>query len=147
MALILTNEAVETIGEFMKITAVDHVTINCFKLQESIDFYENVLGLRLINIVDLGDHVLHLYQLPGVKLELIEYKDEQNHIITGKTDIGIYRHLAVRVNDLEEAYRLCQQAGCPINLKPTKIKQLNDMFIMLIVDPNGVEIEMIQEES
>ena len=131
----------------MKITAVDHFTINCCKLPESIDFYENVLGLSLIKIVDLGDHVLHLYQLPGVKLELIEYKDEQKQIITGKTDIGIYRHMAVRVSDLEEAYQRCQEAGCPINLKPTKIQQLNDLYIMLIVDPNGVEIEMIQEGS
>lgn len=129
----------------MKITSVDHITINCFKLQESIDFYENVLGLSLIKVVDLGDHVLHLYQLPGVKLELIEYKDEQKHIVTGKTDIGIYRHFAVRVNDIEEAYQRCLEAGCPINLKPTKIKQLDDMYIMLIVDPNGVEVEMIQE--
>jgi len=130
----------------MIITAVDHITINCFKLQESIDFYENVLGLSLIKTVDMGDHVLYLYQLPGVKLELIEYKDKQTHVVTGKTDIGIYRHFAVRVDDLEEAYKRCLQAGCPINLEPTKIKQLNDMQIMLIVDPNGVEIEMIQQD-
>ena len=130
----------------MIITAVDHITINCFKLQESIDFYENVLGLSRVNIVDMGDHVLHLYQLPDVKLELIEYKNEQKHVIAGNTDIGIYRHFAVRVDDIEEAYRRCRQAGCPINLEPTKIKQLNDMLIMLIVDPNGVEIEMIQQE-
>jgi len=129
----------------MKIISVDHFTINCFKLQESIDFYEKVIGLSLIKSVDLGDHEIYLYQLPGVKLELISYKDEQKHIVTGKTDIGIYRHLAVRVDDLEEAYRRCLEAGCPVNLKPTKIKQLNDMHIMLIVDPNGVEVEMIQE--
>ena len=129
----------------MKIISVDHFTINCFKLQESIDFYEKVIGLSLIKSVDLGDHEIYLYQLPGVKLELISYKDEQKHIVTGKTDIGIYRHLAVRVDDLEEAYRRCLEAGCPVNLKPTKIKQLNDMHIMLIVDPNGDEVEMIQE--
>lgn len=129
----------------MRITAVDHITINCFKIQESFDFYENVLALSRVNTVDMGDHVLHLYQLPGVKLELIEYKNEQTHIAAGNTDIGIYRHMALRVNDIEEAYQRCLQAGCRINLKPTAIKQLNDQIIMLIVDPNGVEIEMIQE--
>ena len=129
----------------MRVTAVDHITINCFKLQESFDFYENVLGLSRVNTVDMGDHVLHLYQLPGVKLELIEYKNEQKHIVAGNTDIGIYRHFALRVDDLEEAYRRCQQAGCRINLKPTSIEKLNGLTIMLIVDPNGVEIEMIQE--
>lgn len=129
----------------MKVTAVDHITINCCKIQESFDFYENVLGLSRVNTVDMGDHVLHLYQLPGAKLELIEYKNEQTHIAAGNTDIGVYRHLALRVNDIEEAYKRCQQAGCRINLEPTAMEKLNGMVIMLIVDPNGVELEIIQD--
>lgn len=129
----------------MKVTAVDHFTINCCKLQESFDFYENVLGLSRVSVVDMGDHVLHLYQLPGAKLELIEYKNEQRHVIAGNTDIGVYRHLALCVNDIEEAYGRCQRAGYPINLKPTAIDKLNGRVIMLIVDPNGVEIEIIQD--
>jgi lactoylglutathione lyase len=142
-----SKNSVERKENQMIITAVDHITINCFKLQESFDFYEKVLGLSRINTFDMGDHVLHYYQLPGVKLELIEYKNEQTHVITGNTNVGIYRHLALRVDDIEEAYRRCQQAGCRINLKPTAIKLLNDRIIMLIVDPNGVEIEMIQQQD
>ncbi len=129
----------------MKFTAVDHITINCCKLQESFDFYENVLGLSRVSMVDMGDHVLYLYQLPGARLELIEYKNEQTHVIAGNTDIGVYRHFALRVDDIEEAYRRCQLAGYPINLEPTSIEKLNGQVVMLIVDPNGVEIEIIQE--
>lgn len=128
----------------MKITSVDHITINCCKVQESFDFYENVLGLSLINTVDLGDHVLHLYQLPGVKLELIEYKGEQKHVHANNTDIGVYRHFAIRVDDIKEAQRRCEKAGYGINLVPTAIPQLNDQVVMLVVDPNGVEIEIMQ---
>ena len=129
----------------MKITAVDHFTINCFKVKESFDFYENVLGLSRADMVDMGDHVLHLYQLPGIKLELIEYKTEQKHVIASNTDIGLYRHMALRVDDIEEAYKRCQQAGYGINLEPTAIEKLNGQTIMLVVDPNGVEIEIIQD--
>ena len=129
----------------MKITSLDHITINCCKVQESIDFYENVLGLSRVNTVDLGDHVLHLYQLPGAKLELIEYRGEQKSVHAGNTDIGVYRHFAVRVDDIKEAQRRCEQAGYGINLPPTAIPQLGGQVVMLIVDPNGVEVEIMQD--
>lgn len=128
----------------MKVTAVDHITINCCKIQESFDFYQNVLELTRVGTVDMGDHVLHLYQLPGAKLELIEYKNEQKLVHAENTDKGVYRHVALRVDDIEEVYNRCQQAGYGINLKPTAIEKLNGKVIMLIVDPNGVEIEIIQ---
>lgn len=129
----------------MKITSIDHITINCYKVQESFDFYENVLGLSRVNTIDMGDHMLHLYQLPGAKLELIEYKTEQKRIQAGNTDTGIYRHIALRVDDIKEVEARCEKAGYGFNLKPTAIEQLGGMVVMLIVDPNGVEIEIIQD--
>ncbi|NLT98656.1 MAG: VOC family protein [Christensenellaceae bacterium] len=88
---------------------------------------------------------LHLYQLPGAKLELIEYKTEQKRIQAGNTDTGIYRHIALRVDDIKEVEARCEKAGYGFNLKPTAIEQLGGMVVMLIVDPNGVEIEIIQD--
>lgn len=129
----------------MNITAVDHITINCCKLKESLEFYENVLGLSRIDTVDMGDHVLHLYQLPGAKLELIEYRNEQKHVHADNTDVGVYRHFALRTDDIGEVQKRCQKAGYGINLMPTALEQLNGLVIMLIVDPNGVEIEIIQD--
>ncbi len=131
----------------MKISAVDHITINCRKVQESFEFYENVLGLSRINTIDMGDHVLHLYQLADVRLELIEYKNDQKSIRAGNTDTGLYRHMALRVDDIEEAYRRCRESGYGINLEPTSIEKLNGQVIMLIKDPNGVEIELIRDSS
>jgi len=129
----------------MKITSVDHITINLNRVQESFDFYENVLGLSRVNTVDMGDHVLHLYQLPGTKLELIEYKEDQKLVQAGNTDKGVYRHMALRVDDIKEVEARCEKAGYGFNLKPAAIKQLNGQVVMLIVDPNGVEIEIIQD--
>ncbi len=128
----------------MKITSVDHITINCCKVPESFDFYENVLGLSRVDTVDLEDHVLHLYQLPGMKLELIEYRGAQSCVQAGNTDIGVYRHFAVRVDDIKEVQRRCEKAGYGINLPPTAIPQLGGQVVMLIVDPNGVEVEIMQ---
>lgn len=127
----------------MKVTNLDHITVNLVKVQESFSFYEDIFGLKKIEDVDMGDHILHLYQLPGAKLELIEYKEEQKIIRTNNTDTGIYRHFAVCVDDLGECRALCEKAGYGINLYPEFIPQIGET-VMLVKDPNGVEIEVIQ---
>jgi lactoylglutathione lyase len=91
----------------------------------------------------MGDHVLHYFQLPGVKLELIEYKDPQKNIVSHNTDTGIYRHMALTVEDFDSLYSACTSEGVPINLEPSYIEQI-DKTVMLIQDPNGVEIEVIK---
>ncbi len=128
----------------IKVLTVDHITINCCKPQETFDFYESVLGLCRANTVDMGDHILHLYQLPGARLELIEYKNKQKLVHADNTDVGVYRHFAIKVDDLQEVKTRCKRTGYCINLEPTEIPQLNGQTVMLIVDPNGVEIEIIQ---
>lgn len=127
----------------MKITTVDHITINLLKVKESFEFYEKIFELRKIEDVDMGDHILHLYELPDARLELIEYKEEQRQIQTGNTDIGIYRHFAVCTDDLEELKERCKEKGYALNLEPTYIEQIKKT-VMLVKDPNGVEIEVIQ---
>ncbi|GHU81511.1 hypothetical protein FACS189468_4310 [Spirochaetia bacterium] len=127
----------------MKVAAVDHITINCKDTETSFRFYEQVLGLKRLETVDMGDHVLYYYGLPGVRLELIGYKEPQKEQETGNTDVGIYRHMALAVDDLEEVYQRCQKWGSKINLTPSYIAQIKKK-IVLIVDPNGVEIEIIQ---
>lgn len=127
----------------MKITGVDHITVNMREPEKSFAFYEKVLGLEKLESVDMGDHVLHLYCLPGMKLELIEYKEKQKVVSASNTDIGVYRHFAICVDNLEECRRLCVKAGYGINLEPEFISQINKT-VMLIRDPNGVEIEVIE---
>lgn len=129
----------------MIITAIDHITINCCDIKKSREFYESVLNLSCTKVIDMGDHVLHLYQMAGVKLELIQYKNEQKQIRTGNTDVGIYRHFAIRVDDIVEVHKRCKQAGYGINLEPTAIEQFGGQVVMLIVDPNGVEIEIMED--
>lgn len=128
----------------MKITAVDHITINMKDVDKTFAFYENVLGFEKKEEVDMGDHVLHLYELPmSIKLELIEYKNPQKVLQTENTDVGIYRHFAVVADDLEACRELCEKAGYGINMYPTYLDQIKKT-VMLIKDPNGVEIEVVQ---
>jgi len=128
----------------MKVTGINHITINCVDKEAAFRFYENLLGLKKIEEVDLGDHVLYYYDLyNGIRLELINYKDNQKRLETGNTNLGIYRHVALEVDDLNELCKNCKEGGVKINLEPKYIPEIRKT-IMLIVDPNGVEIETMQ---
>ena len=127
----------------MQVSGVDHITINCTDTERAFRFYEKILGLARLETVDLGDHVLYYYALPGLKLELIGYKTPQKQWETSNTDLGIYRHIALVVDDLEGLYQRCQEAKVRINLAPAFIPAIGKK-VMLLADPNGVEIEAIQ---
>ncbi len=128
----------------MKVLSVDHITINMNNVEKTIIFYEDIFGFVKNREVDMGDHILYLYQLPGnIQLELIKYKEEQKNWSTNNTDTGIYRHFALSVDNLEECREKCEKAGYGINLYPKYIKEINKT-VMLVKDPNGVEIEVIQ---
>jgi lactoylglutathione lyase len=128
----------------MKVRGVDHITINCTDTERAFRFYEEILELPRLETVDLGDHVLYYYALPaGIKLELIGYKNPQKEWKTGNTDVGIYRHVALVVDDLEGLHNRCREAQVRINMAPTFIPKLGKT-VMLFADPNGVEIEAIQ---
>lgn len=56
---------------------LDHITINVTDLEASRKFYGDVLGLKPLPTVDMGDHELWYFDLGGgVMLELILYKDD-----------------------------------------------------------------------
>lgn len=129
----------------MKLTGIDHITINCADIGKACQFYEKVFRLPRLDVVDMGDHVLYYYQLPGARLELIAYREPQKHCKAGNTDTGIYRHFAVTADSLEEIREACLSNGGKINMEPSFIPKLGRK-VMLICDPNGVEIEVVLTE-
>ncbi len=127
----------------MKITGLNHITINVKDLEASKRFYENVLGLVPDGFIDMGDHTLTYYALPqNVRLELIDYETKAPAKELAETDIGMYRHFCLEADDLSAFAKRCQEAGAPVRKAPSYVEKLS-CDTMLIVDPNGVEIELI----
>lgn len=129
----------------MSITGLNHITINVTDLEASRAFYEGVLGLIPSNFVDMGDHRLTYYQLPqNVCLELIEYDNPGEIRHYGIFERGIYRHFCLETDDLEAVYQACLAHGIQITQAPGYVEKLQFSNILLI-DPNGVELEIIQK--
>ncbi len=129
----------------MKITGLNHITINVVDLQTSVVFYKIVLGLQQSGFIDMGDHTLTYFDLPqNVRLELIDYMQKDPQKGHRETDIGTYRHFCLETDDLEELEQICAKSGVLIRKSPSYVEKLSSST-MLVVDPNGVEIEIIEK--
>lgn len=116
---------------------LSHITINTKKLEESVDFYEKVIGLHIVrdmrgkgpNIVFLSDSSAE------VCIELIENKEHSYE--------GSGLSIGFATTDLDrEAEELKKKGitpGSVINPNP-------HTRFFYIPDPNGVQIQFIEEK-
>ena len=129
----------------MKITGLNHITINVKDLNISKNFYGKILELKENGYIDMGDHTLTYFMLPqGVRLELIDYKHMEQSQERKATEAGTFRHFCVEVDDLRGYAEKCRSEHIMISKEPGWVEQLA-CSTMLIIDPNGVEIELIEK--
>jgi catechol 2,3-dioxygenase-like lactoylglutathione lyase family enzyme len=129
----------------MTVKRIDHITINVKDLDASLAFYRDVIGLERLESVDMGDHALDYMSLPGgMKLELISYKFGADKLTPAATDAGIFRHIAFALDDLDAVLTRCESFGTRIRTRPQYVEKLG-CRIMLIEDPNGIELEFMQK--
>lgn len=128
----------------MFIKGINHVTINVKDIEASKGFYSGVLGFDFLEVVDMGDHKLTYFQIPGgARLELITY-DRNDDISTNSTNGGIYRHVAFEATDIKAIEERVLKSGIEITLPLTKFENLG-CYVLIIRDPNGVEVEFMQK--
>ena len=129
----------------MNILSIDHITINVSDLEKTKAFYSDILKLKEAGFLDMGDHTLTYFQLTeNCRLELIHYLTEVKTAHVSETDLNIYRHFCLETDDLNQVYQDCLEHQVFIRKEPSYIEKLS-CSTMLSVDPNGVELEIIQK--
>ncbi|MFO7525158.1 MAG: methylmalonyl-CoA epimerase [Ignavibacteriaceae bacterium] len=90
----------------MNITHIEHIGIAVKNLNESIKFYENILGLKCYSIEDVTDQKVKtaFFMVGQTKIELLESTDPEGPIgkFIEKKGEGIH-HLAYAVSNLQSA--------------------------------------------
>lgn len=130
------------------IQKVDHITINVKNLEETIAFYQKILGLEYLKTISMDDHSLTYLKLgEGIALELISYDTDTGEIQLKGVERGSFRHLALETENIQELYkRILKSESTVVRMEPSYIEKL-ESWRMLAEDPNGVELEFVQYET
>ena len=124
-----------------------HTMLRVGDLQQSIDFYTNIMGMQLLRQSDNPE-----YQYT---LAFVGYADEKEQAVLELTynwgkdsyDHGnAYGHVAFAVQDI---YSLCEQIsakGGDVYRQPGPVKG-GTTLIAFVRDPDGYAIELIQKKA
>jgi lactoylglutathione lyase len=122
-----------------------HTMLRVNNLDESLDFYCNKLGMKLLRKRD--------YPGGEFTLAFVGYGDERDTAVveltwnwgTSKYNLGdAFGHLAVGVDDIYRACDELRQKGVKVTREPGPMKH-GGAVIAFIEDPNGYKIELIEQ--
>jgi len=155
----------------MKIRATSHIAIGVRNMERSLQFYRDLLGLR-VTLDDPAENpggmlrTVSGSQQPtrhGVYLRWEDGPDATFIVLSenrptsgeaiGLNQVGIH-HVAFWVDDLEETFAKLKAAGVPIVLPPTVFDTVaygeppsGKVMTTLFKDPDGIVIQLDQRQS
>jgi methylmalonyl-CoA/ethylmalonyl-CoA epimerase len=98
----------------MKPTHIEHIGIAVNNLQESIEYYEKVLGLECYAVEEVKDQKVKtaFFQVGDTKIELLESTDPEGPIgkFVAKKGAGMH-HMAFAVADADQALKDVEEKG------------------------------------
>ncbi|MEM3507243.1 MAG: VOC family protein [Candidatus Bathyarchaeia archaeon] len=127
---------------------IDHVAIIVKDFDESLKFYNEILGFPIIQIWE----TLNSKEEPGVglkvayvgkegsKIELMKFYQEREPDVEKR--IGL-THISILVDDIEGKCKELERKGINLTMKPISISE--ELKIAFFKDPNGVYIELIEK--
>jgi methylmalonyl-CoA/ethylmalonyl-CoA epimerase len=135
----------------MKPTHIEHIGIAVKNLEESIKFYEEVLGLQCYNIEEVADQKVRtaFFQVGDTKIELLESTDPEGPIgkYVEKKGEGIH-HIAYAVENIEDKLRHAQEQGVRlIDKKPRKGAEGLDIAFIHPKSTHGVLTEICEDKT
>jgi len=130
----------------MELTHIEHIGIAVKDLDQSIKFYEDVLGLKCYRIEEVKDQKVKtaFFQVAQTKIELLESTDPEGPIgkFVQKKGEGMH-HIAFTVNDVNSSLEELKKNNIKL-IDETTRKGAEDFDIAFLhpKSTNGVLIEL-----
>jgi lactoylglutathione lyase len=121
-----------------------HTMLRVGNLEESLKFYCELLGMKLLRQKD--------YPGGEFTLAFVGYGDESDHTVLELTynwgkeqyDLGdAYGHIAIGVDDIYATCNEIKARGGKVSREPGPMKH-GSTVIAFVEDPNGYKVELIQ---
>ncbi len=135
----------------MKPTHIEHIGIAVKSLDESIPYYEEVLGLKCYAIEEVKEQKVKtaFFKVGQTKIELLESTDPEGPIgkFIEKKGEGMH-HMAFAVEGLEEALAEVEKKGIRlIDKTPRKGAEGLDIAFLHPKSTHGVLTELCEDKS
>lgn len=121
-----------------------HAMIRVKDIQKSLDFYENLLGMKVVKTMELEDSRLHFLadEYGAVQIELTEnFETPQNGYENGSA----FGHFAFETDSFDDFTQKLKKTGYEYLYEPFVLEGAN-LKIAFIKDPDGNEIEIIENK-
>lgn len=123
-----------------------HSMIRVLDLERSINFYKDVLNMKVVRSLDFSDFSLVYLRNNEADFE-IELTLNKGRVEPYSMGDG-YGHIAIVVDNLEQKYEILEKMG----YSPLPIKQFTDDGKLLakfffIQDPDGYKIEVLERHG
>ena len=121
-----------------------HTMLRVGDLARSVDFYTNVLGMRVLRTTDRPDQ--------KYSLAFVGYGDEREQAVLELTynygveryELGTaYGHVAIEVDDAKAACEAVRAKGGKVTREAGPVKG-GTTVIAFVQDPDGYKVELIQ---
>jgi len=134
-----------------------HIGVSVFDLERSVQFYRDVVGMeieyrahhtgdKISRVVGVPDATLNACVLRrgSVRLELIDYGQPEKKQVSYKDQStpGLI-HIAMKVSDVDEAYRRMKALGYGFNSEPMVTRE-NGPKICYFRGPDNVVMELYE---
>lgn len=135
----------------MELTHIEHIGIAVKNLDESIKYYEDVLGLKCYSIEEVEDQKVKtaFFKVGQTKIELLESTSADGPIgkYIEKKGEGIH-HLAFHVNNIQDALDEAKEKGIRlIDEKPRGGAEGLDIGFLHPKSTNGVLTEFCEDKK
>jgi len=135
----------------MNISHIEHIGIAVKNLQESIKYYENVLGFKCYSIEEVPEQKVKtaFFMVGQTKIELLESTDPEGPIgkFIEKKGEGIH-HLAFATKDLEGALQEVETKGVQlIDKTPRKGAEGLSIAFLHPKSTSGVLTELCEDKK
>lgn len=135
----------------MNISHIEHIGIAVKNLDESIRFYEDVLGMKCYSIEEVADQKVRtaFFQVGDTKLELLESTDPEGPIgkYVEKKGEGVH-HMAFAVKGIDNALAQLDEKGIRlIDKTPRKGAEGLDIAFLHPKSTHGVLMELCEDKN